>query len=46
MTFVLAYIFFGIVLYARVTDHWRSDLPREVYQQLVPRVSELSHPGM
>jgi polyferredoxin len=46
MTCVLAYIFFGIVLYARVTNHWRADLPREVYQQLVPRVNELSHPGM
>ncbi len=46
ITFVLAYIFFGIVLYARVTNHWRSDLPREVYLHLVPRVNELSHPGM
>jgi polyferredoxin len=46
MTCMLAYIFFGIVLYARVTNHWRADLPREVYQHLVPRVNELSHPGM
>jgi polyferredoxin len=38
--------FFGIVLYSRVTNHWRADLPREVYQYLVPRVNQLSHPGM
>lgn len=46
MTILLAYIFFGIVLYARVTNHWRADLANEVYQQLVPRVNQLSHPGM
>lgn len=43
---VLAYIFFGIVLYARATNHWKTDLPREVYMHLVPRANSLSHPGM
>ena len=46
MTCLLAYIFFGIVLYARVTNHWRADLPHHVYQYLVPRVNQFSHPGM
>ncbi|KAA6462945.1 4Fe-4S binding protein [Acidobacteria bacterium AB60] len=46
MTCLLAYIFFGIVLYARVTNHWRVDLPDHVYQYLVPRVEELSHGAM
>jgi polyferredoxin len=46
MTCLLAYIFFGIVLYARVTNHWQADLPHAVYQELIPRVSQLSHPGM
>jgi len=46
MTCLLAYIFFGIVLFARVTNHWRADLPKHVYQYLVPRVNELDHPGM
>jgi len=46
MTLLLAYIFFGIVLYARVTNHWRADLPHEVYQHLIPQVNQLSHPGM
>jgi polyferredoxin len=46
MTVLLAYIFFGIVLYARVTNHWRADLPNDVYQRLVPRVNQFTHPGM
>ena len=46
VTCILAYIFFGLVLYARVTNHWKADLPREVYMHLVPRANELSHPGM
>ena len=46
MTLLLAYIFFGIVLYARVTNRWRADLPHEVYQHLIPQVNQLSHPGM
>jgi polyferredoxin len=43
---VLAYLFFGAVLLARATNHWNSDLPREVYMQFVPHASEVSHPGM
>ncbi len=43
---IVAYLFFGVVLYARVTNHWKSDLPREVYMQLVPHAGDLSHPGM
>ena len=46
MTCLLAYIFFGIVLYARVTNHWRADLPNHVCQYLVLRVNEFSHAGM
>jgi len=43
---VIAYLFFGIVLYARATNHWKTELPREVYLRLVPHANELSHPGM
>lgn len=46
LTCTIAYIFFGMVLYARATGHWKTDLPREVYMELVPRASSLSHPGM
>jgi polyferredoxin len=44
MTFGIAYIFFGVVLFARATGHWKTDLPREVYMELVPNASQLSHP--
>jgi polyferredoxin len=43
---VLAYIFFGLVLFARATNHWQTILPRSVYMQLVPRANQLTHPGM
>ncbi len=46
MTCILAYIFFGIVLFARATNHWHADMPREIYLHLVPRVNEITHPGM
>ena len=42
----LAYLFFGAVLFARATNHWNSELPRDVYMQLVPHANELSHPGL
>ena len=43
---VLAYLFFGVVLLARATNHWQTNLPEEVYMHLVPRVNQLTHPGM
>lgn len=43
---VLAAIFLGTVLYARVTSHWQTNLPRSIYMELVPRVNQLTHPGM
>ena len=43
---VLAYIFFGVVLFARATNHWQTNLPQSVYMQLVPRANQLTHPGM
>lgn len=43
---VLAYIFFGMVLWAKATNHWRTNIPRSVYMQLVPNANEFSHPGM
>ena len=41
---VLAVIFFGMVLFARMTGHWQTVVPREVYQQLVPNADAVSHP--
>lgn len=43
---IVAYIFFGVVLLARAGNHWKTDLPREVYMRLVPQANQLSHPGM
>jgi polyferredoxin len=43
---ILAYIFFGIVLLARATNHWQTNIPRSIYMDLVPRVNEVSHPGI
>lgn len=42
---IVAYVFLGAVLVARTTNHWRTDIPREVYMRLVPNANELSHPG-
>lgn len=42
----IVYIFLGIVLFARATDHWRTIMPREVYMRLVPNANHLTHPGM
>ncbi len=43
---VLAYIFFGVVLFAHATNHWQTNLPQSIYMQLVPRANQLTHPGM
>ena len=46
VTAVLAYIFFGLVLWAHATNHWQTNVPREVYLHLVPRANSVSHPGI
>jgi len=43
---VLAYLFFGVVLLARATNHWQTNLPEQVYMHLVPHANQLAHPGM
>ncbi|MGC2619882.1 MAG: 4Fe-4S binding protein [Acidobacteriaceae bacterium] len=43
---MLACIFFGVVLVARATGHWRTNLPQAIYARLVPRANEVAHPGM
>lgn len=39
----IAAVFLGVVLAARVTGHWHSELPSAVYRELIPRVQELGH---
>jgi polyferredoxin len=43
---ILAYIFFGFILFARATSHWQTNIPRAVYMNLVTHARELAHPGM
>jgi len=40
----MAVIFFGLVGYAQLSGHWASDIPHEVYRQLVPAANALAHP--
>ncbi len=40
----LAAIFLGFVVTAMVSGHWRTDIPPDVYFELIPRAQEFSHP--
>ncbi|MGA9060833.1 MAG: 4Fe-4S binding protein [Terracidiphilus sp.] len=46
VTCILAYVFFGLILLARATNHWQTNLPRDVYMNLVPHANEVTHPGI
>jgi polyferredoxin len=41
----IAIIFFGLVGYAKLTGHWDTQLPKQVYFQLVPTAGEQQHPA-
>jgi polyferredoxin len=43
---VLACIFLGLVVVAKTTGHWQTNLPRNVYMDLVSHAREASHPGL
>lgn len=40
----IAVIFFGLVGYAKLSDHWQAHLPQEVFLKLVPAANEQQHP--
>ncbi len=42
---VVAYIFFGAILIARATGHWQSNIPQDVYINLVPYADQVTHMG-
>lgn len=44
MAAAIAIIFFGLVGYVKLTGHWNTQLPQQVYFQLVPRAGEQHHP--
>jgi hypothetical protein len=45
MAAIIAFIFFGSVLIARATNHWRTNIPSSIYQELVPNPNQATHPG-
>jgi polyferredoxin len=40
----ITFIFLGLVGYAKLSNHWTTAVPRQVYLQLVPNASEQQHP--
>ncbi len=42
----IALLFLSAVVWAHQTHHWQTELPRTVYQQLIPEANVLSHPGL
>jgi polyferredoxin len=43
---LIAFIFFGVVGYAKLAGHWKRDAQPHIYMQLVPQADQESHPGM
>lgn len=41
----IAFLFFGIVGYAKASGYWDGDVPDQVYRQLVPAARSLEHPA-
>ncbi len=46
VTGILAYVFFALILFARATSHWQTNIPRAVYMNMVSRANQAGHPGM
>jgi len=40
----IAVVFFGLVGYAQLSGHWRSDVPNAVYKELIPNAAAYAHP--
>ena len=40
---VLALLFFGLIIAARLTGHWQTNLSREIYMELVPNADQYEH---
>jgi hypothetical protein len=41
---ILAVLFFGMILFARMSGHWQTHVPQHVYMLLVPNANAVSHP--
>lgn len=42
---IVAVLFLGTVLFARITGHWHTNLPRAMYMDLVPEANQFGHAG-
>jgi polyferredoxin len=42
----IATLFLGLVGWAQLTGHWDSDIPRQLYMELIPQAQQLEHPSM
>jgi polyferredoxin len=42
----VACIFIGLVIFAKATGHWQTNLPRAMYTELVSHAREAGHPGL
>ena len=40
----ISLLFFGVLGYAKVTRHWDTYIPDQVYQRLIPNADEYGHP--
>jgi polyferredoxin len=45
MAALVAILFLGMVVFARATNHWKTNVPQAIYQELVPNADQASHPG-
>ena len=41
---IMAVLFFGLILFARMSGHWQTHVPDHVYRMLVPNANQVSHP--
>ncbi|MFB3776628.1 MAG: 4Fe-4S binding protein [Bryobacteraceae bacterium] len=44
MAAAIATVFLGFAGWARWSGHWHTDIPRQVYDNLIPRAAEFTHP--
>ncbi|HWR36526.1 MAG TPA: 4Fe-4S binding protein [Clostridia bacterium] len=42
----IALVFLGLVGFAKTAGYWDTDIPRDLYMQLVPSANQASHPGL
>jgi hypothetical protein len=44
MAAAIALVFVGLVGYAKLTGHWDTNLPKQLYFQLIPTAAAQAHP--